>query len=134
MGIAMLTAISVVAEPSISPEKDIRILREEIHRQELILTALKEKLGKLEKEAVVIPIKIGVDENGCTFEGEPLSEKELKKNIEEIPADGSVVIVADAMTPHRKVISIMDIVKGRGISIVSLTTSKSEPVEGDNPE
>ena len=134
LGIALFTAISVVAESSTSPEEDIQILQEEIHRQELILAALKEKLTKLEEEVVTDRIKIEIEETGFKYEGSPVSAKELENRIAMIPTDGSITIIAARMVPLKKVTAVFDLLRENGLSDISITSSKSEPDEGDNSE
>ena len=134
LGIALFTAISVVAESSTSPEEDIQILQEEIHRQELILAALKEKLAKLEEEVVTDRIKIEIEETGFKYEGSPVSAKELENRIAMIPTDGSITIIAARMVPLKKVTAFFDLLRENGLSDISITASKSEPDEGDNSE
>lgn len=117
----MFSAISAVAGSSTVTEEDIQILREEIHRQELAVTALKEKLSKLEKEPVSSQIRIEIDETGFRFEGESVTAQELQDRIETIPTDEPVSVVADRMAPFKRVTSVFDMLKDHGIPDVALS-------------
>ena len=124
----IITGISAFAAPSVSPDRDMEILREEIHRHELILATLKEKLFKLESEVVVERIKIEIDPDEFRFEGELVSETELKEKIEALHSDESVSIVADETAPMRKLTFVLEFLKENGIHDVALSASDPEQV------
>ncbi|TVM04612.1 MAG: hypothetical protein FMJ08_11965 [Halomonas sp.] len=130
----IIAGLSAFAAPSTPPDRDIEIIREEIHRHELVLAILKEKLTELENEVATDRIRIEIEKDKVLLEGETVTRVELKEKIGLMPSDGSVSILADSATPHKEVTSILDLLKGQGISDVVLSSRNSEPGEGDNSE
>lgn len=84
-----------------------------------------------EQEQEIIPIEITIDSTGIYFvNGNSLSKNDaselmltLKKILDE-DAETSVIIRADAATPHQAVVTAMDTVSRVGISKLSIATSK----------
>lgn len=84
-----------------------------------------------EQALEVIPIEITIDQNGKYFvNGNNLSNSEagtLMKSLQNLIAkadDQSVIIRADATTPHQAVVTAMDVVSKLGITKLSIATSK----------
>jgi biopolymer transport protein ExbD len=79
----------------------------------------------------VIPIEITIDPSGAYFvNGQSLAKnnaKALLQSLQKIVAgdkEKSVIIRADATTPHQAVITAMDTVSRAGVSKLSIATSK----------
>ena len=84
-----------------------------------------------EQPLEVIPIEITIDTAGTYFvNGASLSKNDasaLMQSIQKIlneDEDRSVIIRADATTPHQAVVTAMDVVSRLGISKLSIATSK----------
>lgn len=81
----------------------------------------------------VMPVEITIDPSGTYYiNGTSLANKEantLMRSLEKIiddDKDRSVIIRADATTPHQAVITAMDTVSRLGITKLSIATSKSK--------
>ena len=84
-----------------------------------------------EQPLEVIPIEITIDTTGTYFvNGASLSKNDasaLMQSLQKIlneEEDRSVIIRADATTPHQAVVTAMDVVSRLGISKLSIATSK----------
>jgi len=84
-----------------------------------------------EQALEVIPIEITIDPSGAYFvNGQNLAKnnaKALLQSLQKIVAgdkDKSVIIRADANTPHQAVVTAMDTVAKVGVSKLSIATSK----------
>ena len=84
-----------------------------------------------EQALEVIPIEITIDPSGTYFvNGQNLAKnnaKALLQSLQKIVAgdkDKSVIIRADANTPHQAVVTAMDTVAKVGVSKLSIATSK----------
>lgn len=79
----------------------------------------------------VIPIEITIDASGAYFvNGQNLAKNDanaLFQSLQKIVAgekEKSVIIRADATTPHQSVVTAMDVVKRSGLSDLRIATSK----------
>lgn len=84
-----------------------------------------------EQALEVIPIEITIDPAGAYFvNGQNLAKNDAKtllQSLQKIVADDkdkSVIIRADATTPHQAVVTAMDTVAKAGVSKLSIATSK----------
>jgi biopolymer transport protein ExbD len=84
-----------------------------------------------EQALEVIPIEITIDPAGAYFvNGQSLAKNDAKtllQSLQKIVADDkdkSVIIRADATTPHQAVVTAMDTVAKAGVSKLSIATSK----------
>lgn len=84
-----------------------------------------------EQALEVIPIEITIDPAGAYFvNGQNLAKNDAKtllQSLQKIVAgdkDKSVIIRADATTPHQAVVTAMDTVAKAGVSKLSIATSK----------
>ena len=84
-----------------------------------------------EQSLDVIPIEITIDQNGKYFvNGKSLSGTEadvLMRSIQNVVSNSeeqSVIIRADATTPHQAVVTAMDVINKIGITKLSIATSK----------
>ncbi len=84
-----------------------------------------------EQALEVIPIEITIDPAGTYFvNGQSLAKSDAKtllQSLQKIVAgdkDKSVIIRADAVTPHQAVVTAMDTVAKAGIAKLSIATSK----------
>lgn len=84
-----------------------------------------------EQALEVIPIEITIDSAGAYFiNGQSLAKNDAKtllQSLQKIVAgdkDKSVIIRADATTPHQAVVTAMDTVAKAGVSKLSIATSK----------
>ncbi len=79
----------------------------------------------------VIPIEITIDSSGAYYvNGQSLAKNDanaLFQSLQKIVAgekEKSVIIRADATTPHQAVVTAMDVVKRSGLSDLRIATSK----------
>ena len=86
-----------------------------------------------EQALEVIPIEITIDSSGAYFvNGQGLANSQantLYQSLQKIVAgdkEKSVIIRADASTPHQAVVTAMDTVSRVGISKLSIATSKPQ--------
>jgi biopolymer transport protein ExbD len=84
-----------------------------------------------EQSLEVVPIEITIDTTGTYFiNGQSLAKNDAKtlyQSLQKIVAgdkEKSVIIRADATTPHQAVVTAMDAVAKSGVSKLSIATSK----------
>ncbi|MFK7815014.1 MAG: ExbD/TolR family protein [Gammaproteobacteria bacterium] len=84
-----------------------------------------------EQALEIIPIEITIDPSGAYFvNGQSLAKSSAPALLQALrkvvgdDKDKSVIIRADAMTPHQAVVTAMDIVSKVGVSKLSIATSK----------
>ena len=78
-------------------------------------------------------ITIGVQKDGATYvQGKKLSAEELAAKLKEAKEKGKVdvVIAGDKEVPLQKLLDVMDVVRGEGISSVGIAASKQAAAAG----
>ena len=117
----VISTSTVSAEPK---DEKIKILRDEIARQEMVLDALKLKLKQLE-EAVTYTIELR--EDSFRVEGKEVNRDKLISTLQALPPDSSVAIKAPNDLPYKRVIEAMAFVKKNSeITKILVVTTKPE--------
>ena len=130
LALLLLTSISAFAETPKTTE--VKALQNEIKRQELVLDALKQKLAALEQQQEETTHRLEVSNDTFILNNKVLTEKRLEEEIQSIPPNSSITIVAEKSLPHARLLKVMDLCGKNGITKIAFSTKKTDSNTDDN--